>query len=154
MLSYLLHSGCRNNLHFLSTFLLYFSAHAKSDLSSIITLSSSAFLQISVRGGAFLFGERHIQSHLPVKGYMPDVSIKVRISIFFNELHKKSRFHVKGSPPVTTTEFVPDFTTCSTIVSVSTTGCSEGFQANLVSHQAHPTSQPPSLMKYAGFPVW
>src|SRR5450759_1906739 len=124
MVSNLLHSGCRNNLDLLLTIPRYFSAHSKSLLSSMITFSSSATLQISLTGGIFLFGDRHIQSHSPLKGYAPEVSIKVRIFFFFNPVHKYSRFHISGSPPVTTTESVPDFATLSIIASVSTIGLS------------------------------
>ena len=98
-------------------------------------------------GGIFFFGERHIQFQFPVKGYAPEVSIKVQIFFLFKPSHKKSRVHIKGSPPVTTTESAPDSITRLIIISVSTIGWTLGFHEKRESHQLHPMSQPPSLIK-------
>jgi len=101
----------------------------------------------------FFFGDRHIQSQLPLNGYAPEVSIKVLIFLLFKPAHNKSRFHISGSPPVTTTESAPESITRPIMTLVSINGCRSGFQEKRESHQEQPMSHHPNLIKYAAFPV-
>src|SRR5579871_3748572 len=163
----LLHSGCRNNLHFGETSVAFFSAHSKSLLLNTTTFNSSAVSKISGVGALNFFGEKQIQSQSPLNGLDPDVSICVLKPALRKDFVSCVQSCMSGSPPVMMAMFVVcglRFVVCGslldancqlptaflasfTISSIVFTGCLPASQLSLTSHQTQPTSQPPSRMK-------
>ncbi len=77
MIATLSHSGCKYNLQGGVTRAAYFSAQSRSEGLNTMIFSSFAKGKISGNGALNFFGDKHIQSHSPLKGYAPDVSILV-----------------------------------------------------------------------------
>src|SRR5688572_3120601 len=107
---------------------------------------------MEVSGALNFLGEKQTQSHVPVKGYAPEVSMLVRSPAFFNSLVNTARSYMAGSPPVITTISVPLALALLTISSMETRGWALASHDSFTSHHTHPTSQPPSRIKYAACP--
>src|SRR4030095_13271815 len=143
------HSGCKKSLHDGETNAAYFSAQSKSLLLKTMIFNSFASGIISGNGALNFFGDKQIQSHLPLSGYAPDVSICVLNPADCNSLARSVRSCSKGSPPVTTTICAGVLLTSDFNLPTSYFGCFSTSQLSFTSHQTHPTSQPPNLIKYA-----
>src|SRR5215218_2448857 len=148
----LLHSGCRYSLHCGETCAAHFSAQAKSDLLYTTIFNSLAFEITSGNGSLNFLGERVIQSQLPDKGELPEVSMCVFKPAICSSLVNSVRSCIKGSPPVITTIFTGFFFTSDNKNSIDLKGCLPPSQLSFTSHQTQPTSQPPRRIKYAAFP--
>src|ERR1044072_1685034 len=129
------HSGCRYSLQCLLAMAACFSAQAKSDLLKITTFSSCACAQISGRGVLNFLGDSVIQSHCPLRGDEPEVSIWVRNPRLCSALHKALRLCIKGSPPVITA-VRPGWRAASSASPLTgSKGCLEASQLSFTSHQ-------------------
>src|SRR6188474_2355214 len=146
------HSGCRKSLHDGATNAAYFSAQSKSLLLKTTIFNSFASGIIPDNGALNFFGDKQIQSHVPLNGYAPDVSICVFKPDCFSSLVNSSRLCIKGSPPVTTTISAGVSLTFNFKLSNFNFGCLLTSQLSFTSHQTHPTSHPPNLIKYAALP--
>ncbi len=73
----LLHSGCKYSLQWGETCAAYFSAQPKSDLLNTTIFNSLASGKHSTKGALNFFGERVIQSQMPLNDELPEVSICV-----------------------------------------------------------------------------
>src|SRR6187455_58508 len=71
------HSGCKKSLHDGETNAAYFSAQSKSLLLKTTIFNSLANGIIPSNGALNFFGDKQIQSHEPLNGCAPDVSIFV-----------------------------------------------------------------------------
>src|SRR5665213_239623 len=107
---------------------------------------------MSGKGGLNFFGERHIQSQLPVKGDEPEVSIFVANPSSCNVEVNSSRLYRVGSPPVITANLAGFLFAAEIIFSMLCKGYKFSSQLSFTSHQTQPTSQPASLIKYAALP--
>src|SRR5215212_1592010 len=146
------HSGCKYNLQLSLTSTAYFSAQSKSDLLKTTIFNSFANGIIAGRGALNFFGDKQIQSHLPLNGCAPEVSIFVFNPADCNSRVNSSRLCIKGSPPVITTISAGVFFTSETKFSISIFGCISASQLSFTSHHTQPTSHPPRRIKYAAFP--
>ena len=86
MIAALSHSGCRYNLHSDDTSAAYCSAHLKSDSLNTTTFNSLAKGTTSGRGDLNFFGDKQIQSQVPLSGCAPEVSILVSNPFSFSAL--------------------------------------------------------------------
>src|SRR5665213_1578027 len=120
----------------------------------MIIFSSFAFIRISGNGGLNFLGERQIQSHVPVSGEEPEVSIFTAKPSFFNSEVNSSRLYKVGSPPVITASLAAFSFAFATIFSMLCSGYFSSSQLSFTSHHTQPTSQPARRIKYAAFPWW
>src|SRR5687767_4368134 len=134
------HSGCKYNLQCGETWPVNFSAHSKSDLLNITTLSSCASGRICDKGDLNFFGERQIQSHTPLNGCAPEVSICIFNPASWKTEVSSSRSCIKGSPPVITTICAGVFFTMASRSCIRCNGCLPPSQLSFTSHQTQPTS--------------
>src|SRR5579863_10222599 len=98
----LLHSGWRNRRQPGLVREAHFSAQSKSDLLKMTTFSSLATVAIPGRGALNFFGERQIQSHSPLRGHAPEVSIWVANPAWRSWWVRAEQSCIRGSPPVIT----------------------------------------------------
>lgn len=148
-----LHSGCRKSRQSFFVPVLQLSAHSKSLSWPMTVFISSAMAVTSMSGGRCFFGERHIQSKVPLSGCVPEVSRNILYPLSFRRLHRESSLCINGSPPVMTTFFAGVSIMSETMSCTGLDGYSLLFHVFLESHHGQHTSQPPRRMKYAALPV-
>src|SRR5688500_1034090 len=114
------HSGCRYNLHAGETRPAYFSAQSKSLLLYITTFNSSASTKTRGSGGLNFLGDRQIQSHSPLRGYAPEVSMFVVNPASRRACVRFVQSCINGSPPVITASLPGYSIAFATILSIPT----------------------------------
>src|SRR5438067_2408198 len=109
------------------------------------TFNSFAKGTTSCSGALNFFGDKQIQSQVPLNGCEPDVSILASNPLSLNVAVSHVRSCNNGSPPVITTSPLPSLygrgqfcTTSETISGTDRLGCAFASQLSFTSHHTQP----------------